>query len=401
MDKMPETIVEIYDDEQIYNVLAITEWKPANVVYIGTRKLKNKRIKNNIISCLRKLGLDTKCFFYSTDMLSIEAIMKELQNILTIFGDVAIDLTGGSEVALVAVGMIARDYEREGRTIPLLRYDRWACCYRNIYGCPIAEGRESAPQLSVPAVLALAGGMMKEHGHLSLDRLDEATAKDIFDVWVIYKKYHRNWSKAVSYLQQISKNLEGDELHVEAPAVIFGGERISGADQAVMGELAEAGIIRNYVRDGSGVSFDYKNRLMRSCLCDIGITLELYVYAVAIKSGIYDDVQISVVIDWDGNLEAKINTINEIDVMLTRGIVPVFISCKSGTPNVMALNEIKTLAKQFGGEYARPVLVTMADIRRRDRHLWQRAQDMGVDIVDREDLIGEKLSKRLYNISKI
>jgi len=79
----------------------------------------------------------------------------------------------------------------------------------------------------------------------------------------------------------------------------------------------------------------------------------------------------------------------------------VFISCKSGTPNVMTLNEIKTLAKQFGGEYARPVLVTMADIRRRDRHLWQRAQDMGVDIVDREDLIGEKLSKRLYNISKI
>ena len=74
MTGMPDTIVEIYDDEQIYNVLSIIEWKPANVVYIGTRKLKSKKIKNNIISCLRKLGLDTKCFFYSTDMLNIDSI---------------------------------------------------------------------------------------------------------------------------------------------------------------------------------------------------------------------------------------------------------------------------------------------------------------------------------------
>ena len=140
---------------------------------------------------------------------------------------------------------------------------------------------------------------------------------------------------------------------------------------------------------------------MRSCLCDTGICLELYVYAAAITAGIYDDVQISVVIDWDGDLDARINTINEIDVMLTRGVVPVFISCKSGTPNVTALNEIKTLAKQFGGTYARPVLVTMADIRSGDRYLMQRAQDMGIDIIDRDDLLCDRLSKRLYSLSKI
>ncbi len=396
----PDTIIEIYDDEQIYNVLAITEFRPSNVVYIGTRKLKNKRVKNNIISCLRCLGLDTKCFFYSTDMLSIDSIMKELQTILSTFGDCAIDLTGGSEVALVAVGMIARDMEREDRKIPLFRYDRYACCYRDIHSCPLAEGVKSKPHLTVPAVLAMAGGMMKDHGHLSLDKPDEATIADIFRVWGIYKKHHRAWPKAVAYLQQISKNLEPDELHVDAPGIVYGGDRISGADKTVMADLAEAGIIKNY-RSGGDISFDYKSRLMRSCLCDTGICLELYVYAVAINSFVYDDVQISVVIDWDGNLDARINTINEIDVMLTRGIVPVFISCKSGTPNVTTLNEIKTLAKQFGGEYARPVLVTMADVRRRDRYLFQRASDMGVDIIDREDLIGDRLSKRLYNLSKI
>ena len=103
---------------------------------------------------------------------------------------------------------------------------------------------------------------------------------------------------------------------------------------------------------------------MRSCLIDTGICLELYVFAETLRSGCYDDVKLSVVVDWDGDLSQRINTINEIDVMLTRCQIPVFISCKSGTPNVVALNEIKTLAKQFGQTNGRPVLVTMADVAR-------------------------------------
>ncbi len=395
MQVLQDTIIEIYDDEQIYNVLAVTEFKPKNVVYIGTRKLKNKRIKNNIISCLRALGLTTKCFFYSTDMHSLDSVIAELENILSIFGECAIDLTGGNEVALVAVGMLAKE-----RGIPLFRYDRYSHVYRNIYECEPASDVVSNPKFNINAVLALAGGVMKSHGHVSVDSLDKDTSDDIFRTWTIYKKYHRAWSRTVSYLQQISKHLEGDELHIDSPAVIYSGEKISTVDKMIMNELCESGLIQNYSNDGKCISFDYKNKLIRSCLCDIGICLELYVYAAAKSAGIYDDVQISVVIDWDGNLDAKINTINEIDVMLTRGAVPVFISCKSGSVNTTTLNEIKTLAMQFGGVLARPVLVTMSNVRVADKHLLQRALDMGIDVIDRDDILGERLSKRLYSISQ-
>ena len=396
MNAFPETIIEIYDDEPIYNVLALTQFYPKRVVYLGTRKLKNKRVKNNIISFIRELSLDTECFFYSTDMQNIDAITAELKNILASYGECAIDLTGGNEVALVAVGMLAKEM-----SIPLFRYDRFTYCYRNIYNCPEADNVPSEPHLNVRSILALAGGMMKSHGHVSVDCLNSDISDDIFRVWSIYKKHHRVWSKVVGYLQQISKNLDGNALHVSSPQTLYGTDRIVAANVAVMAELAEAGIIRNYKSDGKRISFDYKNRLMRSCLCDAGICLELYVYAAAITAGVYDDVQISVVIDWDGDLDASINTINEIDVMLTRGVVPVFISCKSGTPNVTALNEIKTLAAQFGGVYARPVLVTMANIRAGDKYLMQRAKDMGVEIIDRDDLLYDRLSKRLYKLSKI
>ncbi|MBQ8508468.1 MAG: DUF1887 family protein [Clostridia bacterium] len=393
---LPDTIIELYDDEQIYNVLAITELRPKRVIYLGPRRIKKRGIKNSIINSLRILGLDTQCFFYTADMMSLESIKSKLDSLIDTFGECTIDLTGGSEVALVAVGMLAAS-----RKIPLMRYDRSTCRYKDIYCCPVMEGRVSDPHLSVPSVLALAGGVMKEHGHLAIDGLTDESAADILTVWGIFKRFHRTWHRAVSYLQQVNKQFGGESLSVKAPSVIFSGERIVNCDSAIMNALSEAGILENYENDASGVRFSYKSALMRSCLLDTGICLELYVYATARQSGLYDDVQISVVVDWDGDLEARINTLNEIDVMLTRGMVPVFISCKSGSPNVVALNEIKTLAKQFGGVYGRPVLVTMSDVRNRDAYLYQRASDMDVTIIDYTDLVNDRLSKRLAAVSKV
>lgn len=394
---LPETIVEIYDDEQIYNVLAITEFRPKNVVYIGTRKLKSKRIKNSLIACLRSLGLETKCFFYSTDMLSLNAIIDELKHICELFPGLVIDLTGGSEVALVAVGMIAKELG-----VPLMRYDRYEYRYRDIYNCPCAEMLVSSPHFSVGAFLKLAGGDIKEHGHLNLESLDGETAEDIFKVWEIFKEKHRTWHRLVSFLQQVSKRpSDSDSLEVSAQTVIYSGDKLVNCDTLIMCELANAGVILNLRFENGRVSFCYKSELMRSCLIDTGICLELYVYATAMQSGEFDDVQLSVVVDWDGDLSAKINTINEIDVMLVRGQVPVFVSCKSGTPSVVALNEIKTLAGRFGGENGRAVLVTMAEVRNRDPFFCQRAADMNVTVIDNYDLVNDRLAKKLTAAARL
>ncbi len=396
MSTFPKTIIELYDDEEIYNVLAATEFKPQNVVFIGAGKLRSKKTRNNISACFDALSLRVNCIFNYADMLNLESVMGVLRSTVKKFPDCAIDITGGCETALVAVGMLAKEMN-----IPLFRYDGRNRCYKPIWGCSWCDDIPSSPSFNLDAILALSGSVMKSHGHLALNTVDSETEKDIFRVWGIYKSNHRAWHRSVAYLQQISKDLEGNNLHVNAAAVVYNGTKISGADSEVMRLLSESGIILNYKNDGKRISFDYKNKLMRSCLIDIGICLELYVFAVAHSMDTYSDIQISAVIDWDGILNAKVNTINEIDVVLVRGFVPIFISCKSGTVNVTTLNEIKTLAVQFGGKYARPVLVTMSDIRTRDKFLYQRAADMGVTIIDRTDLVNERLSKRLYGLSNI
>lgn len=395
--KFPDTIMEIYDDEQIHNVLAITEFKPQNVVYIGTRKLKSKRIKSNIIACLRSLGLESKCFFYSTDMLSLEAVTNELESILEDFPGMVIDLTGGSEVALVAIGMLAKE-----KNIPLMRYDKYDRKYRNIHNCPAAEMLVSSPHFTVQAFLRLAGGEIKNHGHLSVDHLDDDSAADIFKIWEIFKNNYKNWHRLVSFLQLASKRQSDTApLYVSTSKVIYSGEKPVNCDLTMLRTLSRIGIIKNFEESESRISFDYKNELMRSCLIDVGVCLELFVFATATKSGEFDDVQLSVVVDWDGDLDARINTVNEIDVMLVKGQVPVFISCKSGNPSVVALNAIKTLSSKFGGQNGRAVLVTMSDVRNRDPYLYQRAADMGVMVIDYTDLVTDKLSKKLLTASRL
>ncbi len=391
----PSTIIELYDEEAISNVLAIAEFRPANAVYIGSRKLKKKKVKEPIINCLHTLGLDTKCFFYTTDMQSLGAITEELEKILDKFnGDCGVDITGGGDVALVAIGMLAKE-----RNLSLFRYDRADRCYRSIRGCPEPTAASDL-RMNIRALLELSGATFKGHGHFNLEALTPGVKEDVTAIWSVYRKFHRIWPRAVAYFQQVSK-ASGDALEVKADAVIFSGERIVNADASVMRALSEAKLIEDYEQTPAGVRFVYKNDLVKTCLCDAGVTLELYVFSEAASCGEFDDVQLSVVIDWDGDLDAKINTINEIDVMAVRGTVPLFISCKSGSPTVVALNEIKTLARQFGGSFAKPVLATMSDVRTRDPYLFQRAADMGVTIIDYDELIGDRLDKRLIGIAKV
>ena len=74
-----------------------------------------------------------------------------------------------------------------------------------------------------------------------------------------------------------------------------------------------------------------------------GRTLEMKIFKECLtlcdknNEYIYYDVANGVYVDWDGRINSKagpggyyVDTENEIDIVLMRGIVPIFISCKNG-----------------------------------------------------------------------
>ena len=78
------------------------------------------------------------------------------------------------------------------------------------------------------------------------------------------------------------------------------------------------------------------------------------------------------------------DTEKEIDVILMKGVVPAFISCKNGIIPGDELYKLNTVAEQFGSEYARKVLVAtdMGKAGKSRKYFLERARDMGIQIIE-------------------
>ncbi len=159
-------------------------------------------------------------------------------------------------------------------------------------------------------------------------------------------------------------------------------------------------MIRDLRFDGQRVEFFHKSTLMRRCLQNHGIWLELFAYVSAKRSGLFSDVRTSVLVDWDGSEYNNKGTRNEVDVLAVHNVTPVFISCKMGVPTPLALSEIKMLSDKFGGERTQTVLLTAADVEKKNPAVAQRARDLGIYLLDARKMDSGALAKRLRIIAE-
>ena len=158
-----------------------------------------------------------------------------------------------------------------------------------------------------------------------------------------------------------------------------------------MRSLASIGLIRELQIGEEQVSFCFRDAQVRAWLRDVGSVLELYVYKACLDTGLFDDVRTSVIIDWES--EKRENAVsNELDVMCSKGVVPLFISCKTCDVKTEALNELAVLRDRFGGQMARAAIVTAERGRAPMRN---RASELNIQVIDLDDLRADRLQKRL------
>ena len=98
--------------------------------------------------------------------------------------------------------------------------------------------------------------------------------------------------------------------------------------------------------------------------------------------------------DWEGT--AGRNAVsNELDVVCTKGVEPVFISCKTCDVKTEALNELAILRDRFGGQMARAVIVTAE---RGTAAMRNRASELNIEVIDLNDLTQDRIAQRLRRI---
>lgn len=389
------TLIELYDERAIENVLAADMFRPQRIVYLcPTEVAQSRERQNQIGEFFRHRGWNPELTFVEASQYKVDRIVRQLLAISEKYPDCAMDVTGGSDAELFAAGLFAAK-----ANVRVFTYSRRKNRFYNISGAEFAENLPCDILYSVKDFFLMAGGTLLP------GRMDNGTLKeyiaDIEPFFDCFLRHRRDWNNIITYMQRVSPAEYGQvpPMSIQGNYVVRGerGGRISANEDALQ-SFQRIGFIRDLVIvSGEKVAFRFRDGNTRAWLRDVGSVLELYVYKACLNAGIFNDIISSAVVRWDEVL-GHASVINEIDVMAVRGVVPLFISCKVSDIKTEALNELAILRDRFGGKGAKAAIVSTGQCNAAARH---RAAQLGIAVIGRDELESGKLAYRLKVIMKV
>ena len=381
-----KTLIELYDERPIENVLGTEMFHPSDMVMICPPDVaKNKAYRRSLEKYFAVRGCPVRVTFVSASLLDAVKVEKKLSQVLRTYPDCAIDISGGGDAALFAAGAVSEQ-------TPVFTYSRKKNMFFEIKNAPFARNVPCTVRLDARACFLMAGGTLmpgREDNAQVRERIE-----DIDRLFSIYTAYRRIWNRQISYFQKISSALD-PQLGAEGARTVRADHGQVTVDEGMLRALADAGLIREVQLRDERVSFRFSDALARFWLRDVGAVLELQVYRACLAAGCFDDVVLSAVVNWLGEDRKRDAVTNEIDVMAVRGIQPVFISCKTSEIKTEALNELAILRDRFGGKGSRAMIVTAASAGKGRAAMRRRAAELDIEVVEWNDLPLQALIARL------
>lgn len=358
------TVIEFFDEDPIENLITCINYQFDKVLYFGHKDSMTQERVRITRDSLKRICNITEVEFIELSKKSLDRVVEILEREVNEEkkqkNQCFFDLTGGEGLILVAMGILSTKYET-----PMHRYDIWSgelTVFGNKEGLRIDEAVPSKEvKLSLDDMIAMWDGVINyRQQKMAKSHLEEKEfIADFNKIWSVAGRDAKKWNT----FSGIFKRFAGDEnenLTVTAPVKEldkcirqYGALTRRGAI-AMLHELNDLGILEHVKTDNEKLRYKFKNAIVKECLLDAGCALELHTYYEMKNSGRYSDCRVGVHIDWDGKIGGKEqDVINEIDVLALEGYIPVFISCKNGKVNQMALYELDAVASRFGGKYVR------------------------------------------------
>lgn len=383
-------VFEFLSSEPIENVITCMHCKVDKVVYFGYHDTI-QMLKDSTTRFLSKYCGINQVIYHSvpkTDLSAVHKTMrKEIECELGRDNSIYVDITGGESLMLVAFGMLAKEFD-----LPMHHFDISQNKILELHkGADNSISRELRAEnigFSLDSYVELRGGIINTILHKNTKNLnDSKRLADVMNMFSVAKKQWLIWNAFSVFLR--NNTPIGDVLEVnmsvedvrraisKSNSKIFTLSKLNG----IINDLEKTGVVHNVVNSTGQLAFRYKNLFVKECIWDAGSVLELQVYQDERKDA--SECRVGVHIDWDGVIRypGGIDVLNEVDVLAIKGNIPIFISCKSGRiegPKVLpALYELETVAKRFGGKYAKKVLVITSEI---GEAYMDRAKEMGIEI---------------------
>ncbi len=397
---MEDVFVEFFSDEALENVMTLLAYKPSKIIFLGHKYLMiTKKIKS-LTRFAERLSPETRLEFIEVPRDDLDSIIKTLTKICDDHPDARFELTGGSELILMAFGYISAT-----RNLHNLRIDPFSNFELEMNAGNVSK-KYNKLQMTVEDDIVLHGGSLaNETGSFSTWRFTDEFLADIRSIWKCAAGLKHKWNLYSSTIENCIKRFPGDDRGLYRIP-----KNVLGSSVELFRIMDDINMVRDYRETGKSVSFYFKNDMIKNILTKTGNILELHVYEVATRSVTFTDAVIGAVIDWGGESENNVpyqhggapDTINEIDVILMRGLIPTFISCKSGKASSLALHELQTVTHRFGGNYAKKALVLAnpCDVSSSGSSFFkQRAKEMHIWVIDNVyNMTDEELLSRLNRI---
>lgn len=398
-----KTIIELFDECQIKNIIATLRFMPEKVIFVGYKEVMKKKKMKDLKNFFSSRGLNIELEFQFAERYDYDDIAKTLNRILDDNEDCCFDLTGGKELIMAVMGAISNE-----RNIPMVQFNIRTGNMFCVKNCEYIDEKQNTSSMTISESIALNGGAIvtPKADEPEWD-MNDGFRRDIEAMWRINSKDSSTWNKFSKAVAKFGRDIEtcGNLTLRTRLSALDENDKKDLMNEEILNQLIRNKLILNYSQKNDVLSFEIKNKQVLRCIIKAGNILELYTYMIALEiaeeeNGFYDDVKMGVKIDWDGIENGKFSkikdTTNEIDVFIMRDLVPLFISCKNGDVGKEALYELNTVAEKFGGEYARKVLMAtfISHDTSKKKFLLQRAKDMKIEVIENIDLMSKQEFKR-------
>ena len=372
-------LVEFYDRECLEHVVSLLHRDYPAVTFVYFRHANEPTAQERKrLSRFVQTAFGVRAQFLEIPENTIDAAAEQFRGLLARCGACDFDITGGSSVFIAAAGVLLAEKGRE--RVSIHEYDvaagRCLFCSSGEYD---PAGETARRELTVSQTMALRGVQVLNRGEPIRYDLDGDLRREIRRLWETVRGDLRAWNafsvRPAKYTStwlglQVEKQMTRRQYESMAP---------------MLKRLSQAQIFTDVQRRdrGENVYLSYCLNVPETAQVLYqkgGNLLELLTYLAAADSGRFGDCCTGIKLDWDDrDAHGSSDPFNELDVVMTGGYIPYFVSCKNTAVENEYLYEIMTMTRHFGGKYAVPVVASTVE---NGAVIRARAKEMGIALID-------------------
>ena len=380
-----QVLIEYYDKDVLKNIMSPLTLHPDKVIYLYDSGLKDMTVFRSLEKCFQK-HMEVEVEKIPVDIRSVESIRQATCEVIEKngVGNCTLELTGGSELMMIAGYKAGKELGIRMLHTDLVR--------RRINDLETDEMVAETTTLTLENFVDAKGACFVGESH----RPPQPERYEAINKMARFLFTHLDeWKPTCSWLQTVASRVLPHELYIEARReVTMKHGKLVFPVKEILKEFQRLGFIRNLVIGSSKVHFSFCSIEDKQYCISYGVWLELYVYTAAASSGVFDDVNLGTMIDWDAYNGRRLGG-NEIDVLLMDDSLPVFISCKLRDADTAALNELLIAKKRLGGWFSKGLIVTFTKEKKEGTGTYQRAKELGLEMLDSRDILAEDFADRL------